>query len=112
MCRTDEMLKAQSMVLSRGAVFMDDFADWIESNWHVFEAFSNAADQTWDAGWKHYSARTIMEVIRHRSNIREVSGSYKINNNKIPDCARLYMLMNQDRRGMFEFRINDFRLAA
>jgi uncharacterized protein (DUF2461 family) len=92
--------------------FRSDFIDWLKENSHVYEAFEDAAHRVWANGFKHYSARTIMEVIRHRSNIRELTGDYKINNNKIPDCARLYGLRFPARAGLFEFRSSNSRIAA
>lgn len=94
------------------AVFRDDFNEWLEKNWHVYTAFSEAADKVARAGWKHYSARTIMEVLRHRSNVREIDGEYKISNNIIPDCARLYMMLNPARSGLFTLKASDLRMAA
>ncbi|MEO6147336.1 MAG: hypothetical protein ABIT70_09860 [Sulfuriferula sp.] len=92
--------------------FRGDFLDWMADNGHVYDAFSEAADKVWAAGWRHYSARTIMEVIRHRSNVREIHGEYKINNNQIPDMARLYTLLNPERAGLFTLRASDIRCAA
>jgi hypothetical protein len=92
--------------------FRSDFIDWLTENCHVYEAFEEAAHKVWASGFKHYSARTIMEVIRHRSNIRELSGDYKINNNKIPDCARLYGIRHPHRAELFEFRSSNSRMAA
>lgn len=104
--------RALEIVLDNQALFRPDFPDWMHANWHVVEAFTVAAEQIWNAGFTHYSARTIMEVIRHRSNVREISGEFKINNNQIPDLARLHRLMNPDRAGLFAVRSSDIRAAA
>lgn len=100
------------VIRANQSLFRADFESWIVDNGHVAEAFISASDKVWDIGIRHYSARAIMEVIRHRSNIREISGEYKINNNQIPDLARLYVLLNPDRASIFSFRSSDIREAA
>lgn len=84
--------------------FRGDFAEWLESNAHVFAYFEECAVKVWEAGFKHYSARTIVEVMRHRSNVREIIGEYKLNDHRTPDMARLHMLLHSEHRGLFEFR--------
>lgn len=103
---------ALHIVISESKVFRDDFYEWLNKNWHVYQAFSDSAIKVWNSGFKHYSARTIMEVLRHRSNIREIDGDYKVSNNIIPDCARLFVLMNPSRSSLFTIKNTDLRLAA
>ena len=85
--------------------FRPDFAVWLAENWHVFEYFQRSANTVWSHGWKHYSARTIWEVMRHRSAVREISNEpWKLNDHRVPDVARLYLLLNADKAGLFELR--------
>lgn len=84
--------------------FLADFPAWLADNPHIFAAFSREADRVWSRGRRHYSARTIVEVLRHESALAEVGGEWKINNNTAPDLARLYLLRNPSRAGFFEFR--------
>lgn len=93
-------------------LFRADFTAWLDVNFHVWLAFEEASNKVWDAGWQHYSARTIMEVIRHRSNIREIHGKYKISNNRIPCLARLYALAYPARKDLFTFHASHLRKAA
>lgn len=86
------------------AQFRADFPDWLADNAHVWLAFEREADRVWSRGRRHYSARTIVEVLRHESALAEVGGEWKINNNTAPDLARLYLLRNPSRAGFFEFR--------
>jgi hypothetical protein len=104
--------RALDVVSENPEVFRPDFADWLDRNFHVYEAFQREANRVVADGWKHYSARTIMEVLRHRSNVRELDGDYKISNNMIPDCARLYMMLNPGREGLFTLKHSEFRMAA
>lgn len=99
---TIELARAQ--VLLHPHQFRKDFYDWINSNFHVFEYFEQCAVKVWEAGFTHYSARTIVEVMRHRSNVREIIGEYKLNDHRTPDMARLYMLLHPEHLGLFEFR--------
>jgi hypothetical protein len=70
----------------------------------LWEHFEAAASEAWDEGFRHYSSRTIWEVMRHRTRHRERSGAFKLNNDRAPDIARLYLLMYPDRAGFFETR--------
>lgn len=97
---------ARAKVLLHPHQFRPDFYSWLTANYHVFEYFEKSAIKVWEHGFTHYSARTIVEVMRHRSNIREIgNGEWKLNDNKTPDMARLYMLLHPEHIGLFEFRV-------
>lgn len=87
-----------------GPLFTDGFADWISINDHIWKAFVSEAGKVYNQGRRHYSARTIVEVLRHNSTLREASGEWKINNNRVPDMARLYMKHFPERDGFFQLR--------
>jgi hypothetical protein len=55
-------------------------------------------------GFKHYSARTIIHVLRHHSAITEANGEWKINNNYSPYLARLFALEYPQHATLFEYR--------
>lgn len=86
------------------------FARWLSVNWPIWERFEREANAVYERGRRHYSARTIMEVIRHETALAEADGHWKINNSSIPDCARLYLTLYPEREGLFELR--DKREAA
>ncbi|WP_331689550.1 hypothetical protein [Aquilutibacter rugosus] len=88
-------------------LFTPAFTDWLIENWHVWQAFKRQADRVWNAGRRHYSARTIIEVMRHESLIADSDAEFKINNKAAPDMARLYMVIYPDRHGFFEVRTQD-----
>lgn len=81
-------------------------AAWCRDNPHIVLRFFDEADKVWLRGRKHYSARTIVEVLRHESALREIADtpSWKINNNAIPGLARLYVTVNPGRASLFELR--------
>lgn len=98
--------QARAAVVLHESMFRRDFFDWLTSNYPVFEYFEQSANKVRESGFKHYSARTIVEVMRHRTNIREIGdGTWKLNDHRTPDMARLYMLLHPEHQGLFEFRV-------
>ena len=85
--------------------FRDGFCAWLASNRHVWRAFEREANRIWARGRRHYSARTICEVLRHESALAEVGSEFKIDNNCAPDLARLYALVHPERAGFFQTRL-------
>jgi hypothetical protein len=79
-------------VLDNPAMFRDDFMAWLKDNFHVWDRFKREADWIRSRGRKHYSARTILEVLRHESSLADTDAEFKLNNDNVPDLARLYML--------------------
>lgn len=95
------------------AVFCDDFPDWLEQNFTIWERFECEANAIYSSGRKHYSARTIGEFIRHETALQAAAdGDWKINNNRFPDLARLWLHLYPERAGFFELRENEKRKAA
>ena len=93
------------MIVTHAEWFRNDDLTWISENYHIWEAFEAEANKIWNAGRHHYSARTLIEVLRHESVLRENGGEgWKINNNYTPSLARLYVFMHPDRLGFFEKR--------
>ena len=84
--------------------FTRDFVDWLPSNMHIFNAFSNEAFKLIKMGREHYSAYTIVEFLRHHTALTETTGEWKINNNYRPYLARLFGLCHPQRAYFFELR--------
>lgn len=91
--------------------FRKDFAPWLKANWHIWERFCLESERVWDTGRRRYSARTLIEYIRHDTTLRESpsdpsrgTSGYKINNSFVPDLGRLYCLLNIGRDNFFECR--------
>lgn len=85
------------------AVFKPDFIAWLADNLHIYQEFEKRALQVAQHR-KHYSARTIVEVMRHDSAIGQLDGGFKINDRHTPDMARLFAMLNPMQAGLFEFR--------
>lgn len=92
------------LVKSREHLFAKDFAEYLEENGHVYQAFERNALQMHRAGRKHYSARTIIEFLRHSSMISESGDKWKINNNATPQMARLFGMRHPEAAHLFEIR--------
>lgn len=84
--------------------FLPTFAGWLAANLHVWRAFEREADRVWIRGRRHYSARTILEHLRHETALADSGVEFKLNNNVAPDLARLYRLRYPARADLFELR--------
>ena len=91
----------RATVLENAHLFRKDFYAWLNANWHVFDHFEQSAIKTWQSGFKHYSHRTIWEVMRHQSNVRELDGTFKLNDHYTRNCAQLYLLLHPEHEGLF-----------
>jgi hypothetical protein len=85
--------------------FSDEFIDWFPDNEHVWNAFALEAIKVKRAGFKHYSARTIVHVLRHHSAIAEKGNGWKINDHHSPYLARLFDIVWPEHAGLFEYRV-------
>lgn len=92
------------VALERHEQFRDGFYDWLRSNFRVWERFEREANAIWTSGRRHYSARTLWEFMRHETALREKDGDFKLNDHWPPSCARLYVMLYDDRAGFFETR--------
>jgi hypothetical protein len=84
--------------------FRPDFYAWLAENEAIWHRFVAEANKLWDRGRGHWSARTIIEYLRHETALSEQGGLFKINNNFAPDMARLYADTYPDRASLFETR--------
>ena len=83
---------------------MFDFDAWLDENMHIYYAFEEEALNVIDAGYQHYSAKTIIEFLRHHTAIKEGAGEWKINNDATSHLARLFAKKHPTYAGLFEFR--------
>lgn len=88
-----------------GSQFRPDFSAWLLANQAIWLRFCAEAEKVWLRGRRHWSARTIVEYLRHETALQEVGdGMFKINGNYVPDLARLYLLTYPERAELFETR--------
>ena len=84
--------------------FTPEFLAYLPDNLHVYEAFEREALKVAQRGFDHYSARTIVEVLRHHTALAETAGPWKLNDWHTPYLARLFVLLNPRFAHLFEFR--------
>ena len=85
--------------------FSNEFLDWLPNNLHVYYAFEEEVMKIIKKGFKHYSARTIVHVLRHHSAVSENGSEWKINDHHSPYLARLFDLAYPNHAGLFEYRL-------
>ena len=66
------------------------FFQWLIQNQHIWNQFE-LHSLTMARKRLRYSARTIIEVMRWNSDIRQVEKTFKLSNNMVPGLARLFM---------------------
>jgi hypothetical protein len=81
------------------------FRPWLTDNWPIYLKFERLAFVAIRRGYEHYSSKTIVELLRWASDMKEKNSEFKINNNRTPDLARLFEAMNQEHAGFFRSRI-------
>jgi hypothetical protein len=81
-----------------------DFDEWLSENTHVWIAFERQALLVHQRGYRHYSARTIIEFLRHHTATKQVSEEWKINDHAVPHLARKFMEVHPNLNGFFEVR--------
>ena len=86
--------------------FSKAFLPWMTIfNLTVYNHFENLTQKVWDAGFRRYSARTILGYMRFETNVCEQSDSpWKLNNNFTADFARLYIMLHPEQAELFETR--------
>lgn len=95
---------AREAVLQNPRLYRRDFYSWLNGNWHVFDRFERSAQKVWASGFRHYSHRTIWEVMRHQSNVNELGETLKLNDHYTRDCAQLYLLLHPEHEGLFSLK--------
>ena len=95
---------AVELAQANRATFTDEFLEYLPANLHVYEAFRRETLRVIARGFKHYSARTIIEVLRHNSALEQVGGPWKLNDHNTPYLARLFDLEYPEHIGLFVYR--------
>lgn len=92
------------LIDKNGGEFTEEFKAYLPQNLHVWAAFEREAFRVIRRGFKRYSARTIIEVLRHHSALTQVGGPWKLNDWHTPYLARLFMMVHPKHEGFFELR--------
>ena len=94
----------QDKINQNKEMFSNEFIKWFPDNMHVWHSFVIEAFKVHQKGFKHYSARTIIHVLRHHSAVSENCSQWKINDHHSPYLARLFDLVYPHKAGLFEYR--------
>ncbi len=100
-----ETRQAVELVKAQPTLFRPEFDAWLAANWLLWRRFEAEALKI-ARRRQHWSARTIIEYLRHETGLRE-DGEFKVNNNAAPDCARLFAMLYPMYAKLFEFRGRD-----
>jgi len=92
-----------AFVRTNPKLFSED-VEWFKLNWHVVQAFETVTLGLIKQGRKHYSSRTILEVLRHESLLRGSEDNFKLNNNHAPDLARAFVVCHLEYIDFWEYR--------
>ncbi|MAS98849.1 MAG: hypothetical protein CMF29_08040 [Kiritimatiellaceae bacterium] len=82
----------------------EEWWEFHKANPHVYNLFCDYANKAIASGRKHYSARTIIELIRWHNDIETTESDFKINDHVVPYYARLFMHYHPEHKGFFELR--------
>ena len=100
----DRKHTALVFVETKPEYFRPDFAQWLTENFSIWEAFEREANNVWASGRRHYSAYTVIEVLRHHTLLADKDAEFKINQRWTSSIARLYAFMYAERAELFEYR--------
>jgi hypothetical protein len=92
------------IVLNNPEIYPDEFVKYISENFHVYDAFEREAFKVIARGYTHYSARTIIEVLRHHSNLMDNSEIWKLADHPMPYLSRLFAAHHPSHANLFSFR--------
>jgi hypothetical protein len=90
--------------------FRPQFIEWLGGNQNIYEEFEKRTLALIERGRRSYSARTIVEVMRHDSILHSLHGEYKINDHTSPDLARAFSIRHPEHRHFWEYRRADWKL--
>ena len=93
-------------------MFRDDFRNWLVSNKPVWTEFAKRAKAVAKTGKEKFSARTIAESMRWDFEMGNSKIDYKVNNNFVPDMARLFTVLNPKYESLFSMRSSVLANAA
>ncbi|MGE4072739.1 MAG: hypothetical protein AB7E72_16340 [Lysobacterales bacterium] len=99
--------EVRRIAIERSGAFRCDVYQWLldPRNVEVWRMFEREANRVWlNKANKHYSARTIVEYLRHHSAANDSGSDFKINDHHAPVLARLWTFLYPERAGFFEFR--------
>lgn len=94
-----------SLALQHKSAADRNFAEWAAANKQVIDWLAAEALQLQRSGFRHYSVKTLWEVARHHTALREGPKSkWKLNNSWTSRVARLLIQKHPELSSFFELR--------
>lgn len=90
----------QEYIRLHQAEYPDGFFLWLQENRHIWKDFEQKALEMAQVR-DRYSARTLVEVMRWHSDLREKRPLFKLSNNMTPGMARLWMAKHSEHHPKF-----------
>jgi hypothetical protein len=109
--KINKHLHLMGIVLNNPDVFPDEFVAYISENFNVYDAFEREAFKVIARGHTHYSARTIIEVLRHHSNLSDNSEIWKLADHPMPYLSRLFAIHHPPHANLFSYRQTNLEKA-
>ena len=81
----------QNVLQFNGDGYPQGFWKWLGENEHIYTAFKIEAIRMALTGRPRYSARTIVELLRWQTDLKDSEVTFKINDHYTPGMARLFM---------------------
>jgi hypothetical protein len=92
------------IVLGHPETYPDEFVHYISENLNVYDAFEREAFKVINRGYTHYSARTIIEVLRHHTNLSDSTETWKLADHPMPYLSRLFAAHHPAHANLFSYR--------
>lgn len=104
---TDSQYFAQAYLITVAypKQFRKGFADWLYENLDIQRRLEAEALAVVNLGFRHYSAHTIIEYLRHHTNLTDKTGRFKIDEKWSSSMARLFAHMHPQHKDLFSFRV-------
>lgn len=81
------------------------FWRWFNANYRIYDEFEKRALEMARTGRRRYSAKTLFEVLRWHTDLKDSDEQFSLNNNYTSGCARLFMERHgKDLPGFFQLR--------
>jgi hypothetical protein len=100
---TPRLSRLLTVVRGYSRKFPAGFEEWLVENCHVYDAFEREAQSIAERR-EHYSARTIIEYLRHHTLLAAAGDGWKLDNDMAPGLARLFAAVHPRHANLFEFR--------
>jgi len=101
------MMNATELVVQAATIprVPNAFLDYLRENAHVYESFERMTLKKIGLGYKHYSSRAIVHILRHETEVSEGEMStFKISDHISPYISRLFAVRHPEHKDFFKMK--------